>query len=70
MASVVSWCKAGLRLPALAGADALQCGIERAVCAMDRESLQEDVLDALIHAVGPAHISDQPRMTFFALMSP
>jgi hypothetical protein len=28
-----------------------------AVCAMDRESLQEEARDALIRAVGPAHIS-------------
>jgi len=27
------------------------------VCAMDRESLQEEARDALIRAVGPAHIS-------------
>ena len=28
-----------------------------AVCAMDRESLQEEARDALIRVVGPAHVS-------------
>jgi hypothetical protein len=32
------------------------------VCAMDRESLQEEARDALIRAVGPAHISYRVRL--------
>jgi hypothetical protein len=31
------------------------------VCAMDRESLQEEARDALIRAVGPAHVSYRVR---------
>jgi hypothetical protein len=33
-----------------------------AVCAMERESLQEEARDALIHAVGPAHVSYRVRL--------
>ncbi|MFM1812325.1 MAG: hypothetical protein RLZZ336_1263, partial [Cyanobacteriota bacterium] len=32
------------------------------VCAMDRESLQEEARDALIRAVGPTHISYRVRL--------
>lgn len=32
------------------------------VCAMDRESLQEEARDALIRAVGPAHISYRVKL--------
>lgn len=33
-----------------------------AVCAMERETLQEEARDALIHAVGPAHVSYRVRL--------
>jgi hypothetical protein len=33
-----------------------------AVCAMERESLQEEARDALIHALGPAHVSYRVRL--------
>lgn len=33
-----------------------------AVCAMDRETLQEEARDALIRAVGPAHVSYRVRL--------
>ncbi len=32
------------------------------VCATDRESLQEEARDALIRAVGPAHLSYRVRL--------
>ena len=32
------------------------------VCAMERESLQEEARDALIHAIGPAHVSYRVRL--------
>lgn len=45
----------------LIGANA---ALGRAVCAMDRESLQEEARDALIPAVGPAHISDRVNLLY------
>lgn len=33
-----------------------------AVCAMERETLQEEARDALIHALGPAHVSYRVRL--------
>ena len=32
------------------------------VCAMERETLQEEARDALIHAIGPAHVSYRVRL--------
>ena len=32
------------------------------VCAMERETLQEEARDALIHAIGPAHVGYRVRL--------
>ena len=32
------------------------------LCAMERETLQEEARDALIHAIGPSHVSYRVRL--------